>query len=280
MCAECGTQLPAAAKAEDGVVDGEASQWILKAFAWALEQFGTDEFYERTVLVTPTREHFPDPVPRDGDLATVLFARVKRYAGMEDWACQLVAQEEDVEPCIAPTIVMEDAPAGPAGTFSVETEDEPQVVITYNPKQLQDPRSLIATYAHELAHYLSQCAQAPPPGGEKNWEYATDLLAVVMGFGIFLANSAVQFSQYSGIGTQGWSSASQGYLSESELVYVLAIFCLLKNIEWNHVKPHLKETLHSTYKAAIKELERMPREMETLRAIRKLANSDLNRPLN
>lgn len=270
LCSDCGTEFAAETEVEP-VVDNEASQWILKTFEWALEQFGTDEFYQRTVLVTPSREHFPDPVTKDSDLATVLFTRVKRYAGMEDWVCQLVAQEPDVDPCIAPTITLENSPAGPGGTFGV---DESQVVITYNPNQLRDPRSLIAIFAHELAHYLGESAETPPPGGEKNWEYATDLLAVMMGFGIFLANSAVQFTQYQEGFTQGWASRAQGYLSESELVYVLAIFCLLKNIQWKQVEPHLKESLHSVFRAATMELERKPNDIEKLRSVRKSVNSN------
>ena len=145
-------------------------------------------------------------------------------------------------------------------------------MITFNPADVRDPQSLVATFAHELAHYLGCTAEIPPPGGDKNWEYATDLLAVVMGFGIFLANASVQFSQFTGPTTQGWSSRSRGYLSESELVYTLAVFCLLKGIDRKQVEPHLKWSLHSIYKKAIKELESPPDAIARLRAIRTVPN--------
>ena len=51
------------------------------------------------------------------------------------------------------------------------------------------PESLISTFAHEFAHYLIHSVDAPTPGGEELEEHATDLVAVFMGFGVFLAST-------------------------------------------------------------------------------------------
>jgi hypothetical protein len=173
---------------------------------------------------------------------------------MEQWPCRLVAQEDDVSPVVDAITVIQNAPKGPAGTFSISGSQEPEVVITYNPAEVTRPQSLVATFAHELAHYLGKMAKCPPPGGEKNWEYATDVLAVFTGFGIFLANSAVEFQQFTSYDSQGWASRTLGYLSEFELVYCLALFCVLKDIPKDEVMPHLKRSLVAVYEDCLENL--------------------------
>lgn len=254
------------------LLDEVTTQWLFDSYAWALRNFGSDIFYEDTILVTPSNRHFPDKLDDVDEMAAKVFERVKQYAGLQHWACELVAQEPDVNPIVMPTVILRGAPRGPAGTFSVSKEEETmaKVVITYNPDQVGDPGPLVATFAHELAHYLS-CAEAaePPPGGEKYWEYATDLLAVFMGFGLFLANSAFSFSQYTGVQTQGWSAENRGYMSQYELTYALAIFCVLKGISNQEVERFLKRSLFSFYKKAIKEISNKPEIVGQLKSITK-----------
>lgn len=179
------------------------------------------------------------------------FEKVRKYAGMENWPCKLEAQEDDINPVVAPTIVLSGAPSGPAGTFQFGDE----AIITYNTNLIKRPESLIATFAHELAHYLSGVAKEPPPGGDEYWEHATDLTAIFLGFGIFLANSAFTFEQYTSVDSQGWSSRRQGYMTEQEIIYSLAIFCVLKNIPTTEASSYLDSHLRSYFKKCYGELQ-------------------------
>ena len=70
------------------------------------------------------------------------------------------------------------------------------MVITYNPSLTDDIDAMIATFAHELGHYLMSTAKTAPPGGWELHELHTDLTAVYLGFGLFLANSARSFGQF------------------------------------------------------------------------------------
>jgi hypothetical protein len=138
-----------------------------------------------------------------------------------------------------------------------------RAVITYDPGLLRQPEHLVATFAHELAHYLDYFAEESCPGGEQRREFATDLLAVVMGFGIFLTNSACTFrGQF-----DGWSIQRQGYLSQIQLVYVLAIFCALKNVPISNVTKHLERSLVSTFKRSIREVQERRSELRRLQSI-------------
>ena len=56
-----------------------------------------------------------------------------------------------------------------------------------------------------------------PPGGPDLVEHATDCCAAYLGFGVFLANSARHFEQWTDGAWQGWRSSASGYLSEQAL---------------------------------------------------------------
>ena len=247
--------------------DEGTTDWIFDTYAWALEHLGTDVFYQFTDLVLPTDRFFPDKLEDSDDIAQHLFKRVRQHAGMDDWPCRLVAQEEDANPVVGPALLIKGAPSGPAGTFSVSGGKTPTIEISYNPSQVRWPESLIATFAHELAHYLIHSAESLPPGGREYEEHATDLVAVFMGFGVFLANSAFTFSQYTDTDSQGWQSFGQGYLTESELTYCLAVFLHLKGIDRKFVEPHLDRSLRSVLKTATKEMKHLPDELARLRSI-------------
>jgi len=54
-------------------------------------------------------------------------------------------------------------------------------------------------------------------------EPLTDLLTVFLGFGVFTANAAFRIEQHQDGRSQGWSARRQGYLSEEEFGYALAV---------------------------------------------------------
>jgi hypothetical protein len=234
------------------ILSQDDTEFQIATYKWLLKHFGGADFYEDSKLILPTREYFPAKVSNENDVATETFNAVKKYAGIEDWPCRLVAQEEDIDVHIAPTIAIKNAPNNPHGTFQATENGE--IVITYNPALVHNPTQLVATYAHELAHYLTGTCTEEPPGGWENWEFATDITATFLGFGIFMANSAFNFQQFSGSDAQGWQYNRSGYLSESEHVFALAIFISVKQIPVKTVLPHLKSNLASLLKRALKHL--------------------------
>ncbi len=224
-----------------------------ECYKWLLTHFGGDDFYQSTQLILPTKVFFPTEVNSQETAAKVTFEQVKKYAGMERWPCSLVAQDEDPNLLIAPTVVVQDAEQNPLGTFSADENNE--IIITYNPKIVSDPIQMVATFAHELSHYLTGTAPEPPPGGWDNWEFATDIGTTFLGFGIFVANAAFNFQQHSTAESQGWQISGGGYLSEAEYSYALAIFLKLKNIPYDQVHWHCDLNIRNYLKKALVELE-------------------------
>ncbi len=225
-------------------------------YAWLLKHFGGDEFYKEAQLVLPTKDFFPAQVDSPEEATQATFDQVKKLAGMGKWPCTLVAQEEDPDLVVAPTLVVQNAEHNPSGTFSADENNE--VTITYNPKLSTNPEQMVATFAHELSHYLTATAPEPPPGGWDNWEFATDICASFLGFGIFVANSAFNFNQYTSVDSQGWQFSRGGYLSEAEHSYSLALFLTLKEIPVEHALDYCDANIKSNLKQAKKELEGNP----------------------
>jgi tetratricopeptide (TPR) repeat protein len=83
-------------------------------------------------------------------------------------------------------------------------------------------------------------------GDEEDGERVTDLLAVILGFGVFIANSASHTNVFLGL-IEGRESCRLGYLSDTELAYALAIIAWLNyggEPSWkNLLRPHVREPM-------------------------------------
>ncbi|MEP1421717.1 MAG: hypothetical protein ABJK59_08100 [Erythrobacter sp.] len=198
-------------------IDREEFEWLLACFAWIDRTLGAKDRADGFVpeLVLPT-----DPDLLKASTAPQLFEVVKRKAGLEHWECRLEKGEARREPVDIGLVGGFTQSSNVLGTFSLEGNTP---VVCYDPALLRNPDALIATFAHELAHLLIHTL-GMPPGGETLEEHATDCMAVYLGFGVFLANDARNFSQFSEAGMHGWSSEASGYLSENALVTALVLF--------------------------------------------------------
>lgn len=234
--------------------ENEAFQ--IETYKWLLKNFGGKYFFQDTELILPTEEFFPVKKDSPEKIAQHIFELVKKYAGLEEWPCILKKQEKDPELRVSTFLTLNNVEHNPLGTFSTNKNNE--VIISYNPQLTSNPIQLIATLSHELSHYLTSTSHEPPPGGWDNWEYATDITATFLGFGVFQANSVFNFHQYNEAGVQGWKTSGGGYLSEAEHSYALALFIRLKNISPKIVFPHCDVNIKCYLKKALTELDEKP----------------------
>lgn len=231
----------------------EDEAWVIETWRWFLVQFGGLRDLKQSKLVLPTREFFPSTEMLGHERAQHIFDCVKRLARMPDWPCKLIAQPRSAELRVGRLLALEPITHSPAGTFAF---DGNEVTISYNPRDVGDPGKLIATFAHELAHYLLHGLKGDVPGGEELHELTTDLLTVYMGFGIFGASAAFNFSQHQDTMSQGWQWSRQGYLNERTWMFALAIFLALRQEASDIVKPFLKRHLFSDLQDATRYLKR------------------------
>ncbi|MDM8545793.1 hypothetical protein QUF61_04825 [Candidatus Venteria ishoeyi] len=230
------------------LLEEASTQWLLQSFSWCRDHFDADFFYQQTPLVIPSNQFFPGRADSVHGMAELIFERVKTYAGMAHWPFELLepgqcALDAPLQIQIEDPLRGTDLPPAAA--------DLPRLPVQYDPRQINNPEAMIATYAHALAYYLSGTATQPPPGDPEHHPHATEVLAIFMGFGLMFANSAFTFR--GGCGSCQ-TVGRAAYLSEFEATYALAIFCVLKEIPPRQVTPYLKKHLRGFFKRAMREV--------------------------
>jgi hypothetical protein len=212
-------------------LDAPRREWQFNAFAWLLRGCGGYPKFLDTTLVLPIEEHFPDQGMTGHAAAAALFRRVRDHAGMADWPC-----------------VVEPEPSESAQTPAPE-----RIRVIHYPPCERTPEALAAHFAHELARYLVESLEEPPPGGALLYEPAVDFAAVFMGFGVFMANSAARSARWD--------------LNEGELVHALAMFCLVRKLPAEAVDPHLNAHVRKYLRLALRDLGQFERDFQRLRSV-------------
>ena len=237
------------------LIEETSAQWMFDTFSWALRNFDAKVFFNESILVTPSNDHFPGRETSAEGMANLIFEKVKSYAGMPHWPCRLVNESTtDISEIPQIQLRLEGPIRGATAEASASVDDTQKLVIVYQQESLQDPEVLIANFAHTLAHYLGTTAKEAPPGGEENWPHVTELLAVFMGFGVMMADSANTTKIRSCSSCSGPAIERENFLSQYDITYALAIFCCLKEIPTGQVVKQLKSSLRPFYKKAIKDV--------------------------
>lgn len=244
------------------VIDTETVDWQLGCFEWLLKEFGADLPVTHRQLILPKPGFFPVEGEKGHALAVRLFETVKHHAGMADWPVTLIA-----DPAVPQFDIGTYQPQPlkqAAGTFSIQPGQA--VEISYQPRLIADPPQLIATFAHELAHYVLSTAVTAPPCDPDEMEFLTDLTAAYLGFGVFMANAVLNFTNVHDLGGGGtaWSYQRFGYLPENDLVHATAIFLKLSGENADEAVRHLKPGLGRTLRRCLKELDGRTDTLEAL----------------
>lgn len=209
-------------------LDADVEDWCLETWAWLMGNLGGMDRLGNTPLVVPTREFFP-PTNAEGEArAEYIFDLVKALMGMADWPCVLEVHDRPDARQRVGLVAAVNVGASANGTFRVEGS---QAIVSYARDLADEPRKLIATLAHELAHYLLLSARSPLPGGDELHELTTELTVAYSGFGVFGGNHAFSFEQHQDTFSQGWSTSRNGYFSERTWAFAIALFAALKGVE-------------------------------------------------
>lgn len=161
--------------------DAAAKAWVEERLEWLAEEFNDNAFSGRQVVL-PTPEFFPDPYDGSKKAARKLLNRVCDYM---DVVPDLVSFKiKDMDNKIGLVNEAGQYLPGAAGTFE---EGERKFIIRITPAELEDPVSLVGTFAHELAH-ARLLGEGRIMREAFDNELLTDLTTVHFGLGIFLAN--------------------------------------------------------------------------------------------
>lgn len=224
-------------------LDEDVDAFHIQCWAWLLRSTGGLDAFKKTELVLPSPAFFPPTDVQGYEKAQYIFERTRALAGMSDWAVELVAQNE-LPREVSHGVYLEHEGVV-VGTFSFHGNGGR---ITFDPLHIEEPVTLIATFSHELGHYLNGTFEDLPPGGEELIEPATDVTAAFMGFGVFGLSNCFNFSK----SDEGWSSRKLGYISFDEWAFNLGIFCILGEHPLEKLKPYLSRHAFTSVRASMK----------------------------
>lgn len=245
-------------------LEEDLEAWTFEAWAWLMRNLGGMSRIAETPVVQPNRDFFPPSDASGHERALHVFGCVKAAMGMEAWACDLEAFRRRGEEQVGEFVSLRPRKVAPLGTYET---DGNRVLIRYSADLVARPGDLVATFAHELAHYLIAGCEEPWPGGEEAHELITEMTVAYAGFGGFAANAAVDFVGHGDTFSQGWRLTGGGYLSKRTWAFALAIFLALRGEGTDNVDRWIKiDVTHDTRRALVY-LKRRPELLAPLRAI-------------
>jgi tetratricopeptide (TPR) repeat protein len=227
----------------------ELQAWLEGRVAWIAQEFGIERLHDDLVL--PNDDFFPDKYRGTEDDARRLFEQVCEYMEIDPSRVDLRFYKAGDRRTLAH---LDDCP-DEAGFFQ---DRNGRVLVQVEESQFSDPHELVAVFARELAHvhlHGDNRLQKDAADGE----LVTDLLAVFLGFGVFMANAASGSSAILGL------IEGLGYLSDCECAYALSILAWLHckgQPPWaSLVRPNVREPMQEAVRwlAEIDENTQLPR---------------------
>ena len=204
-------------------------------------------------LVTPEDKWFPDPWKGQGfEGIRRLLLRLAEYAGLADLDVEVIAFPWETEAEMPPPLIEQRAASGLTGAFHGIHEGRAWFAIDRS--RMQYRTELVGILAHEMAHVWRQVRDIHVTPHQSE-EECTDLTSIVLGFGILVANAALQFHAPNPMGrdwmarTQGAYSVS-GYLEVDVMVALLACWAKLKQLPPETILEHLGLTQADAFRKA------------------------------
>ncbi|MCU7835671.1 MAG: hypothetical protein KZQ83_10535 [gamma proteobacterium symbiont of Taylorina sp.] len=244
------------------LLDEESVQWLFEIYRWALTNFDKKIFFDQTILVVPSNQYFPGEAHTQHEMAQLIFDKVREYAAVKHWPCRLTTDQSCATQ--TPRVVISGALRDVNGIEPEFVLEEDRLPVLYDPRQVGNPEAIIAAFAHTLAHHLGSMGQTPP-GIEENWPQITEVLAVFMGFGLMFSNSAFVYRNVTCGSCQPTTVNRSAYLSQYDITYALAIFCVLKEIKVAEALKNLKKSLRPFFKKAYKDVRKRGEDLQKLR---------------
>lgn len=248
------------------LLSADSELWHLENFEWLVKTFAGSGILPRTLLVRQEPGVFVTNGETGDALALRIFEKVKQLCGLEDLTVRLIPSDDP-----RPLETLHYNPGTvvrgrrPIGLFSMDFKRR-TFIVSYDTALLQEPATLITTLAHELAHCLLATTTENPPSAEVESEFLTDLAAVYLGFGLFLANDRFRFRAYHDAFGQGWAVRGAGYLPESDLIFATALFMKVKGIGIDDAGQFLKPYLSRFLKRAFRDLQDHEERIQAIRS--------------
>lgn len=255
------------------VVDRHVLEWQFEQFEVLIQNLSSGPGLPDSDLWKPIAAHFgslDETVLSGSELANFAFDRIKTQCGFDrDTHFTLKLVETPRGGGIGGVAMIKMPNSSACGTYECHKNDDGtfREIITIDQALTDNSTNLIATLAHELSHALHNRMREPLDVEPELYELLTDLTAIYLGYGIFLANSRFEFGQFQDGEIQGWQAKGAGYLPETDMIMALAIFMSIKEIDVDSAVTYLKPRLGKVLLKAMKQLEKHKNDIEYLKSL-------------
>jgi hypothetical protein len=211
-------------------------RWILKSTADLLE-LGAEPIRG---LILPTGEFFPDRFDGTPGSVAALMARVQDHAGLADLQVDLTLVTPEGE---AQKVSCSSGACGGLGKIDtrldrVARNDDGAYTVTLAAGEVKSPIVLTTTMVRAVATMFMTEADAYAGVPLPEREPLTDLAAVLLGFGVLMANGSYIYMK----GCSGVSVHSATKMPVDELTVALGLFCRLHDVPERAAAKHLEVT--------------------------------------
>lgn len=190
-------------------------RWHVDIVCWYLRHFGQKPVVTQSRLILPGPRDYRLGNARGEDLAERVFAQTKALAHLENLPVKL--------------------------PFSVDGDDVYRMVVFS---------------VRRLARAVVASAPERPPVASRDIRAVVDIVACMMGFGVFITNHAIIDTFHQGHKTIVRESVRDPdcILSESDLLFDLALFLTFRNLKpagaYDYLEKHLNEQLKHALRSA------------------------------
>lgn len=227
-------------------IENEFRLWMQDAFQWLMGEFDSDIKSRRIFLPSPS----DFPIKYDGSdrsaVETMNIVAPAMEINPEDIELHFIdigLQEYNAGSGNPMFTQYYEQEQGAAGLYFGKNENG-KYDIAVDRAILRMPEKLVATFTHEFAH-IKLLGEGRI---QENDEHLTELVPIIFGFGVFNANAAFDFNQ----SQFGWQHSNQGYLSQMEWGYALALFAFARNESSPSWINYLKKDIKSDFVKSMK----------------------------
>lgn len=211
-------------------------RWILKSTADLLE-LGAEPVAE---LVLPNGEFFPDRFDGSPKSIAALMARIQAHAGLADLKVDLTLVTPEGE---AQKVSCSSGACGTGGKIDTRLErvarhDDGSYEVTLSTGEARNPVVLTTTMVRAVSYMFMLEADGFAGVHPKEREPLTDLAAVLLGFGVLMANGSYIYMK----GCSGVAVHSATKMPVDEITVALGLFCRLHDVPERTAMKHLDLT--------------------------------------
>jgi hypothetical protein len=197
-------------------VSEDEREWLESCFKWLIQEFDGDKIASAEVKI-PDRTHFPFRFDLTEQTVLNVKDRVARYMEIDPEVIDIIFySEKTLDFGYGYSTQKLDDEKYSAGLYFGK-EENGRYTVAIESEQVMLPEGLIAVMAHELSHIKLLGEKRIP----ENNEYLTDMVPMIFGLGIFVANASFHFSSTAG---GGWKMNRKGYLTQAMHGYLLALY--------------------------------------------------------